>query len=144
MSEMSQAALVALSEWIDAGNAHRDPEAVTWGRLAKVTEEGGEVVAAYIGATGQNPRKGQAHVIQDVVDELMDVAITALGAVEHLTGHEGTALAILDAKIVAVASRAGLVTSPAEQEQSNGRAEPALSDLSDYDLPGMWSRSDFL
>lgn len=114
MSEMSQAALVALSEWIDAGNAHRDPEAVTWGRLAKVAEEGGEVVAAYIGATGQNPRKGQTHVIHDVVDELMDVAITALGAVEHLTGHEGTALAILDARIVAVASRAGLVTRPAD------------------------------
>ena len=114
MSEMSQAALVALSEWIDAGNAHRDPEAVTWGRLAKVAEEGGEVVAAYIGATGQNPRKGQTHVIHDVVDELMDVAITALGAVEHLTGHEGTALAILDAKIVAVASRAGLVTRPGD------------------------------
>ena len=44
----------------------------------------------------------------------MDVAITALGAVEHLTGHEGTALAILDAKIVAVASRAGLVTRPGD------------------------------
>ena len=59
MSEMSQAALVALSEWIDAGNAHRDPEAVTWGRLAKVAEEGGEVVAAYIGATGRIPARGR-------------------------------------------------------------------------------------
>ena len=83
--------------------------------IAHVAEMPNHIVAAYIGATGQNPRKGQTHVIHDVVDELMDVAITALGAVEHLTGHEGTALAILDAKIVAVASRAGLVTRPVDR-----------------------------
>ena len=102
-------ALVALSEWIDAGNAHRDPEAVTWGRLAKITEEAGEVIAAYIGATGQNPRKGVTHDTADVVAELLDVAVTALGAVEHLRGHDGAALDLLAAKIVTVAERAGVV-----------------------------------
>jgi hypothetical protein len=76
-----------LSYWIDAGNADRCEEAVTWGRLAKVAEEGGEVIAAYIGATGQNPRKGITHDRDDVEDELLDVAVTALGAVMHLYGN---------------------------------------------------------
>lgn len=101
-------ALVALSEWIDAGNAHRDPEAVTWGRLAKITEEAGEVIAAYIGATGQNPRKGQTCDLRDVREELLDVAVTALGAYEHLAGHDGSALDDLTDKILRVADRAGL------------------------------------
>lgn len=108
--DLFDAALVALSQWIDAGNAHRDPEAVTWGRLAKLAEEGGEVIAAFIGATGQNPRKGITHTLDDVRAELLDVAITALGAVEHLSGHTGTARHDLDAKIITVATRAGLIT----------------------------------
>lgn len=109
MRQLTTDALVALSEWIDAGNAHRDPEAVTWGRLAKITEEAGEVIAAYIGATGQNPRKGVTHGAVDVVDELLDVAVTALGAVEHMTGHHGAALSMLEHKIEAVAARAGVI-----------------------------------
>jgi hypothetical protein len=105
----TSAALVALSRWIDDGNAHRDPEAVTWGRLAKITEEAGEVIAAYIGATGQNPRKGVTHGPTDVIAELLDVAVTALGAVEHMTGHCGGALTMLEQKIVSVAERAGVI-----------------------------------
>lgn len=101
-------ALVQLSQWIDAGNTHRDPEAVTWGRLAKITEEAGEVIAAYIGATGQNPRKGITHDTTHVIDELLDVAVTALGAIEHLTDHHGEALPRLEAKLLHVARRAGL------------------------------------
>jgi len=108
MSILSQDALVALSDWIDDGNATRDAEAVTWGRLAKIGEEFGEVVAAYIGATGQNPRKGTTHDLGHVCDELLDVAVTALGAYEHLMGS-GDALEALDDKIVRVAQRAGVL-----------------------------------
>jgi len=108
MTQLSSDALVALSEWIDEGNAHRDPEAVTWGRITKIGEEFGEVVAAYIGATGQNPRKGVTHDLGHVCDELLDVAVTALGAYEHLMGS-GDALEALDYKIVKVATRAGVV-----------------------------------
>ncbi|WP_220458004.1 MazG-like family protein [Actinotalea sp. JY-7876] len=99
-------ALVSLSLWIDAGNAGRDPEAITWGRLAKISEEHGEVIAAYIGATGQNPRKGVTHTLDDVAQELLDVAVTALCAYEHITGHKGLALAGLSSKILTVAARA--------------------------------------
>lgn len=105
---IAEEALAALSRWIDAGNAHRDPEAVTWGRLAKLSEESGEVIAAFIGATGQNPRKGVTATTGDVVEELLDVAVTALGAIEHLTGHQSSALDRLEEKILAVAQRAGL------------------------------------
>jgi hypothetical protein len=110
MSELSQAALVALSEWINKGNTHRSPESVTWGRLAKIAEENGEVIAAFIGVSGQNPRKGITHTMDDVRKELLDVAITALGAYEHLSDHDGTALAELDQAIVAVGIRAGVIT----------------------------------
>ena len=114
--------IAALSRWIDAAsaNAARDPEAATWGRLAKVAEEAGEVIAAYIGATGQNPRKGVTHTMGDVRRELLDVALTALCAVEHLDSlipddgggvpdHTlGTSLTALYEHVEAVAWRAGV------------------------------------
>lgn len=106
-------ALVALSRWIDEGNADRDREAVTWGRLAKIAEEHGEAIAAFIGATGQNPRKGVTHSMQDVRDELLDVAVTALAAYEHLDAHRGRALIELEKKITTVAARAGATAPPA-------------------------------
>lgn len=100
--------LAELSDWIDAANAHRDAESVTWGRIAKIAEENGEVIEAFIGATGQNPRKGQTHEVADVVDELYDVAITALGAVAHLFGNNRSVNVIdgLAVRIEAVHHRA--------------------------------------
>jgi hypothetical protein len=100
--------LIALSKWIDAGNDHRDPEAITWGRLAKIMEEGGEVIEAYIGRTGQNPRKGVTHTTEDVLGELLDVAITALGAYEHLDNHRGESIRELSLKLTKLVERAGI------------------------------------
>lgn len=90
----AQEAITALSRWVDEApvNAARDPEARTWGRIAKVQEECGEVIAAYIGVTGQNPRKGVTHTPYDVETELLDVALTALCAYEHVTDHAGRAV----------------------------------------------------
>lgn len=102
--------LAALSDWIDTApaNAARDPEAATWGRLAKITEEAGEVIAAFIGATEQNPRKGRTHEGTDVIKELLDVALTALCAVEHMTNNSGRSMALLSEHIRSVACRAGI------------------------------------
>lgn len=110
--------LAALSNWIDTSppNAARDPEAVTWGRISKVAEECGEVIATFIGVTGHNPRKGVTHDIDDVVEELLDVAVTALCAVEHLTGGNAESVDRLDDKVQRVAVRAGL---EAEDGQDN-------------------------
>ena len=100
--------LAALSAWIDAGQGDRHPEAILWGRVSKVTEEAGESIAALIGATGQNPRKGYTHSMEDVVSELLDVAVTALGAVEHLTDNTGASIDLLADHVARVCVRAGL------------------------------------
>lgn len=112
MSELSAATLIALSEWIDDSplNLTRDPEAATWGRLSKITEEAGEVIAAWIGVTGQNPRKGVTHTVEDVRKELLDTALTALCAFVHLNNNQGDAEAALSAHILWVGERAGVGT----------------------------------
>ena len=109
MSEMALA-LAALSEWIDgsAANQSRPHEAQLWGRCVKVAEEAGEVVAALIGATGQNPRKGVTHGIEDVEKELLDVAVSALCAVEHLTGNAGSSIFALQRHLARLKERAGV------------------------------------
>ena len=101
--------LVRLSQWVDQHprNAERDPEALGWHRVTKVAEEAGEAVGAWLLYTGGNPRKDLGP-LEDVIGELYDTAVAALGAVEHLTGHQGTALAGLVAKIDRVATRAGV------------------------------------
>ncbi|MFG2789973.1 MazG-like family protein [Streptomyces sp. NPDC048419] len=71
-------------------------------RLIKVVEEAGEASAAYIGATGQNPRKGTTHTAADVADELCDVIIAAAVALHSFTTHPP---AVLDAKLHAAARR---------------------------------------
>jgi hypothetical protein len=105
--------LAALSRWVDDGQpADRDPEAVTWGRLAKVSEEQGEVIAAFIGATGQNPRKGLTHTRGEVIKELLDVAVTALAAVEHMVGNSEQALRLFADHLDQVCARAGIEVHP--------------------------------
>jgi hypothetical protein len=99
-----------LSRWIDEHNIAqgRDPEALTWGRLAKMQEEAGEVISAYIGVTGQNPRKGVTHYKSDVIDEVLDVIVTGMGALEHLTDNQGLSLVMLQSKVDGLLKRAGL------------------------------------
>lgn len=105
-----QSRITALSLWIDHAepNARRDDEAATWGRLAKIGEEFGEVIAAFIGYTGQNPRKGVTHTRLDVLKELLDVAVTALAAAEHVGGHEGLTLPALADHVRGLSVRAGI------------------------------------
>jgi hypothetical protein len=84
--------IAALVAWLDAHNGTGQQETAL--RLLKVTEEAGEAAAAYIGATGQNPRKGTTHTPADVADELCDVIVSAMVALhaftnqpaKHLTG----------------------------------------------------------
>lgn len=68
-------------------NRHHEPDdAEITLRLLKVSEEAGEAAAAWIGATGQNPRKGVTHTRDDVADELADVVYAALVAMASLPG----------------------------------------------------------
>lgn len=74
--------------WLDESNG-RDPQEIAF-RILKITEEAGEVSQAYIGMTGQNPRKGVTHTREDVADELCDVAITALTALASVVDNPET------------------------------------------------------
>ena len=68
--------------WLDAGTEPDDSEVTL--RLLKISEEIGEAAEAWIGATGQNPRKGITHTRTDVADELADVVFAALVAMVSL------------------------------------------------------------
>lgn len=90
-----------LVAWLDQTNG-RDQHEITL-RLLKLTEETGEVAQAWIGATGQNPRKGVTHTRADVAEELVDVIVTASVALVSIAGD--TAPSVLAEKLNKIASR---------------------------------------
>ncbi|MBV1850275.1 MazG-like family protein [Catellatospora sp. NEAU-YM18] len=69
-------------------------------RILKVTEEAGEAARAWIGVTGQNPRKGVTHTPREVADELADVALSALVAIESLGFDPAQVLSACAAKVL--------------------------------------------
>jgi NTP pyrophosphatase (non-canonical NTP hydrolase) len=81
-----------LVAWIDTSSPLAT-ETDTLLRLMKPAEEVGEVTAAVIGATGQNPRKGVTHTWEDVQAELCDVILTAMVALRTLTPEAGKVFA---------------------------------------------------
>lgn len=91
------------ARWLDTRNGTGPAETAV--RLLKVTEEAGEAAAAYIAATGQNPRKPVTGSHADVAAELADVVMAALVAM-HALGSEpslvvASCLAKLDARLPA-------------------------------------------
>lgn len=82
-----------LTRWLDGHNG-RNPQETTL-RIMKIGEEFGEVVTAYIGATGQNPRKGVCATHAQVLAELCDVIVTAAVAMTTYTGDAMVARALL-------------------------------------------------
>lgn len=110
----AQGRLTDLSVWIDEGNAEKPQREQTILRFLKIGEENGECMAEIIGWTGQNPRKGVTASLLDVMDEALDVAVTALGAVEHATGNNGEAFRLLFEKIAKVDARRLGVTGSVE------------------------------
>ncbi len=98
--------LAGLSAWIDEANAARDPEALGWHRVAKTAEEAGEAISEWLLFTGGNPRKPASADDSKVIEELLDTAVAALGAVEHLRGNTGVAISYLFDKIGRVHGRA--------------------------------------
>ena len=82
--------LRGLVEWMDtdldnnvADRYKEQPFAQDWARVAKVAEETGEAIDALIGWTGQNPRKGVYCAPENLHEELCDVALTGLYALQH-------------------------------------------------------------
>jgi hypothetical protein len=52
----------------------------------KIAAEAGEAVAAYLGLTGANPRKGLTATPDELAGELCDVVLAALIALATITG----------------------------------------------------------
>ncbi|GAA4719005.1 MazG-like family protein [Phytohabitans rumicis] len=91
------AAVHAAANWLDEHNGGGDAELMA--QILKVTEEAGEVAAAWIGATGRNPRKGVTHTYGDVAKELADVAFAALVAIDSLGCDPADVMATCAAKV---------------------------------------------
>ena len=78
----------ALDQYLDkevVSLYQEQPLAQDWARLSKIAEELGEALQAFIGITGQNPRKGVYGSLDDVDNELVDTALTAILALQHFT-----------------------------------------------------------
>lgn len=97
MDEVATAVRASVA-WLDQANG-RDEANLTF-RILKIVEEAGEAASAWIGAAGNNPRKGVTHTRADVAAELADVALTALIAIESLGLDHRTVLRECAAKVV--------------------------------------------
>jgi len=91
--------VATLVAWLDAANPRTDHEIAC--RVMKLAEETGEAVAAYIGMTGQNPRKGICATRADLASELCDVIITAMVALATISGDAASAETSLQAHLAA-------------------------------------------
>jgi hypothetical protein len=89
--------------WLDAANG-RGPHEIAV-RVMKIAEETGEAVSAYIGLTGQNPRKGVTADPDDLAGELCDVVLAALVALATITGGTPQAESALHRHVTARAIR---------------------------------------
>lgn len=90
----AQQSISEIDKYLDenVGHAYKTmtPLPQHWARLSKIGEEFGEAIDAFIGITGQNPRKGIYSSMEELEKELFDTAATALLAREHFFKDEET------------------------------------------------------
>ncbi len=77
--------VIAVSDLLDEANSGYPVALLRRVRCSKLQEEVGEVEDAIVGIEGSNPRKGIYATEQDLANELLDVATTALYAYYHVT-----------------------------------------------------------
>jgi hypothetical protein len=97
-----------VDNWLDenVSQPYKDqPLAQDWARISKGIEELGETVEAFIGSTGQNPRKPVDPTIEKMIYELADTALTAILAIQHFTKDPTETRRILLAKQNAIYQR---------------------------------------
>lgn len=113
-----------ITAWLDRSNPSTPHEDSM--RVLKLVEEAGEAAAAYIGMVGQNPRKGVTHTRDDLLNELADVAITALCAMQHFTQNATVTRGMLAAKVAGIMARSDI-------REGSGKPEP----VSPYTILGI-------
>ena len=119
------ATIAALAAWLDKSNGSSEHEQAM--RLMKLSEETGEVMQAYIGMTGQNPRKGITHTAADVADELCDVIVTAMVALHQFTDQPAE---VFEAKVQRIAERVGVEAGPlVSAEEIEARLDAAKAEV---------------
>ena len=97
-----------------------EPLAQDWARVAKVIEEVGEAIAELIAYTGQNPRKPQRPEARAaLLEELADVALTAIYGLQHFTKDIHTTQRIVKEKSLYHCGRVHLL--PETPEPSSER-----------------------
>jgi hypothetical protein len=84
------ARIAAITQKLDR-NSVLPAEQERFARVLKIGEENGEVVDAFLGALGQNPRKGITNGFDRVGEELTDVVITTLVAMYTVLGEAAPA-----------------------------------------------------
>ena len=94
----------AITHWLDDKNPPSKYESAM--RILKISEELGEVTQAFVGLTGQNPRKGFTHQLDDVLNELADVVITAMCAIQYFTQNIDRTGDLIDGKLLVILRRA--------------------------------------
>jgi NTP pyrophosphatase (non-canonical NTP hydrolase) len=108
LGNQAKADLSYIDSWLDAnvGLIYKEqPLGQDWARISKIQEELGEVTAAYISATGQNPRKPERLPMNAVMEELADVVCTAMLAIQHFTKDQYLTAEIVDARLGRLAER---------------------------------------
>lgn len=102
-------AIDKIDSWLDSnvpGKYREQPLAQDWARISKIGEELGEAIQAFIGYTGQNPRKGYDGTTNyEVMNELADVILTAILAIQHFTKNTSSTRNIIRAKTLHITQR---------------------------------------
>lgn len=114
--------IAAITRWLDANTPDSPQEDAT--RVMKAGEEieeayralavidvaFGRAVTAYIGFTGENPRKGVTHTLDELATELADIAITAMCAIAHFYPVQSPLMvrAFMAAKITEIIKRSDI------------------------------------
>lgn len=99
--------------WLDRNVSERykeEPLAQHWARISKMAEEVGEAIQAFIGVTGQNPRKGSYGTMRDVLNEAADVVITGVLCIQHFTGDAMGTADIIEERMIYRMGKAGLTS----------------------------------
>lgn len=92
-----------VTAWLNSHNDLTDHEITL--RILKIQEEAGEVAEARINQLAQNPRKGKFATEAEVIGELCDVVVTAMVAINSITGDATVSRGFLASRLASVLAR---------------------------------------
>lgn len=103
-------AIDLIDTWLDSKVSmeyQEQPLAQDWARVSKIGEELGEAISELILMTGQNPRKPlDPEARERLFNELADVIMTGILALQHFTKSTSTTRYIIREKLARIERRA--------------------------------------